>query len=80
MGAKRKPKFDPDEKLDFPMFFAVYALQKGWEVPDFHIRICRWLEKSGRIKVLQVFVVLVSLRLRLFMRHGSSIETRNIGS
>lgn len=41
--------------MSFPVFFAVWALQQGWVVPNFHIRMCRFLEEKGDIAVLLVF-------------------------
>jgi len=42
----------------FKHFFAVYALEKGWDVPQFHFEICDFLEETreaNKDAVLQVF-------------------------
>lgn len=41
--------------MSFPAFYLMWAEQMGWEVPDFHLRICLFLEKRGRRAVLRVF-------------------------
>ena len=42
-------------EISFPVFFAMWAIHKGWEVPELHIRICQWLETRGPLAVLKVF-------------------------
>lgn len=41
--------------MRFSAFFIEWAEVKGWQVPDFHILICEWLEDRGQTAVLQVF-------------------------
>ncbi|MEK6760100.1 MAG: phage terminase large subunit [Deltaproteobacteria bacterium] len=41
--------------ISFPAFFLMWAEMNGWDVPDFHIEICYWLENRGRRAVLRVF-------------------------
>lgn len=42
-------------RCDFATFYTILAIRKGWKVPEFHIRICDWMERKGRIAVLRVF-------------------------
>lgn len=44
-----------DGKVSFVVFFLIWARRQGWSVPDFHIRICDWLERCGDVGVLMVF-------------------------
>lgn len=41
--------------ISFGDFFLIWAQMQGWNVPDFHLRICDWLERLGRKSVLKVF-------------------------
>ncbi len=41
--------------VSFKAFFIIWAQLKGWDVPDFHVGICNWLEHRGRTSVLKVF-------------------------
>lgn len=42
-------------KVSFPAFFALWAEQQRWEVPDIHWRAVHWLETRGRLAVLRCF-------------------------
>jgi len=44
-----------DGKVSFVVFFLIWARRQNWRVPDFHIRMCDWLEHCGDIGVLMVF-------------------------
>lgn len=44
-----------DKKISFPAFFYIWADFKEWEVPIMHVDMCKWLERRGRIGVLEVF-------------------------
>ena len=33
----------------------MWAEMQGWDVPDFHLEVCNWLEHRGRRSVLRVF-------------------------
>jgi hypothetical protein len=44
-----------DKQISFPAFFFIWADFKGWNVPSFHVDICKWLERKGRVSVLEVF-------------------------
>ena len=41
--------------ISFKAFFLVWAQMQGWNVPDFHLAICDWLENRGRKSALKVF-------------------------
>src|SRR3990172_12528694 len=41
--------------VSFKAFFLIWAERKQWQVPDFHLAICDWLERRGRTAVLKVF-------------------------
>ncbi len=41
--------------VSFRAFFLIWAKLKGWDVPDFHLAICNWLEHRPRTAVLKVF-------------------------
>lgn len=43
------------EHISFTAFFLEWAEFQRWDVPDFHIKICDWLETRGRCGVLKVF-------------------------
>lgn len=43
------------QHISFPAFFIKWAEIQGWDVPDFHLIICAWLERRGRRAVLRVF-------------------------
>ena len=49
MAAARRPR------ISFVAFFLLWAEVQGWEVPELHFRICHWLERRGRLAVLEVF-------------------------
>ena len=42
-------------RVDFPTFFAIWAEERQWEVPDVHWRACHWLEHRGDLAVLRCF-------------------------
>lgn len=42
-------------KVSFVTFFLLWAGRQGWTVPDFHIRMCHWLETVGPVGVMMVF-------------------------
>ena len=42
-------------KSSFLAFFLAWAMLKGWDVPDIHIRACDWLENRGRLAVFRCF-------------------------
>lgn len=44
-----------DGKVSFVVFFLIWARRQNWTVPDFHIRVCHWLETCGDVGVLMVF-------------------------
>ena len=37
------------------VFFLIWARRQNWTVPEFHIRMCHWLETVGPVGVLMVF-------------------------
>lgn len=39
----------------FPAFFQQWADEVGWDVPDFHLEVCDWLEHRGRLALLKIF-------------------------
>ena len=41
--------------VSFASFFLIWARLKGWDVPDFHLTMCDWLEHRGRAGVMKVF-------------------------
>ena len=41
--------------VSFKAFFLIWAKRKGWDVPDFHLAMCDWLEFRGRAGVMKVF-------------------------
>lgn len=43
------------EYISFPGFFMEWANFMGWEVPVFHLLVCRWLEEKGPRSVLRIF-------------------------
>lgn len=45
----------PAGKASFAAFFAIWAEQRGWKVPDIHWRACHWLEHCGELAVLRCF-------------------------
>lgn len=42
----------PAKGINFVAFFLKWAEHKRWQVPDFHILICDWLERFERLGVL----------------------------
>lgn len=44
----------PDGKVSFLAYFLLWAERMHWEVPDFHVRVCHWLEIRGNLAVLQM--------------------------
>lgn len=42
-------------KISLGGFFQVWGDYKKWDVPPMHFTICDWLEKKGRVAVLEVF-------------------------
>lgn len=42
-------------KASFLAFFLKWAELQGWTVPEFHARVCHWLEHRGEHAVLEVF-------------------------
>jgi hypothetical protein len=44
----------PDGKVSFLAFFLIWATRMHWKVPDFHVRVCHWLEYRGLLAVLQM--------------------------
>ena len=45
----------PAGKVSFLAFHLVYAVARRWVVPDFHVRVCHWLEHCGDHAVLMCF-------------------------
>lgn len=45
----------PSKTVDFPTFFAMWADERGWAVPDIHWRAVHWLEHRGKLAVLRCF-------------------------
>ncbi len=43
------------DKVDFPTFFALWADERGWAVPDIHWMAVHWLENRGTLAVLRCF-------------------------
>lgn len=41
--------------VSFKAFFLIWAEHKRWDVPDFHLAICDFLEHRGRAAVMKVF-------------------------
>jgi len=48
MAARRAP-------VDFATFFALWAEEQGWDVPDVHWRAVHWLQHRGALAVLLCF-------------------------
>lgn len=42
-------------KLDFPTFYQTWGQMVDWEVPDFHLEVCDWLQHRKRLAVLKCF-------------------------
>jgi hypothetical protein len=42
-------------KVDFATFFALWAEEQRWDVPDIHWRAVHWLEHRGRLAVMRCF-------------------------
>jgi len=42
-------------KVDLPTFFAIWAEERRWDVPDVHWRAVHWLEHRGTLAVLRCF-------------------------
>ena len=42
-------------KVDFPTFFAIWADERGWVVPDVHWRAVHWLQHRAKLGVLRCF-------------------------
>jgi len=42
-------------KVSFPTFFALWAEEQRWDVPDIHWRAVHWLENRERLAVLRCF-------------------------
>lgn len=40
--------------VSFAEFFMMWAMRQGWNVPDFHVAACDWLENKGPIAVLRM--------------------------
>lgn len=45
----------PRNKVNFATFFAIWADERGWRVPDVHWQAVHWLEHRGRLAVLRCF-------------------------
>lgn len=43
------------KKVNFATFFAMWAEERRWEVPDIHWQAADWLEKRGTLAVLRCF-------------------------
>lgn len=43
------------DKVNFATFFALWAEQRGWLVPDIHWHAVHWLEHRGRLACLRCF-------------------------
>jgi predicted subunit of tRNA(5-methylaminomethyl-2-thiouridylate) methyltransferase len=43
------------KKVNFATFFAMWAEERRWDVPDIHWQACDWLEKRGNLAVLRCF-------------------------
>ncbi|MBI2798978.1 MAG: phage terminase large subunit [Gammaproteobacteria bacterium] len=46
---------ESNRRISFVAFFLIWADVQGWVVPDIHLRICHWLQRRGRLAVLEVF-------------------------
>lgn len=44
-----------ERDASFAAFFGVWAVERGWAVPDIHWLACEWLEHRGRHAVLRCF-------------------------
>lgn len=45
----------PAQKVDFGTFFAIWAEDRQWDVPDVHWRAVHWLEHRRQLAVLRCF-------------------------
>lgn len=44
-----------ESKVSFLVFFLIWSRQRGWVVPDVHVRACQWLGERGDLAVLRCF-------------------------
>lgn len=42
------------DKVSFPVFFIIWAQLQGWNPPDFHLRVCEFLQSPARLKLLML--------------------------
>ncbi|HBA72195.1 MAG TPA: transcriptional regulator [Geobacter sp.] len=49
------PKGKGRQPVSFPAFFLKWGERVGWQVPDFHLQVCDFLEWQRERKVLKVF-------------------------
>lgn len=43
-----------NEPVSLPVFYLMYAKTMGWVVPEFHIRVCEWLDSYGSFGLLML--------------------------
>lgn len=41
-------------KANFVEFYLLWGLVNGWQIPDFHITVCEWLEDFGHLGLLML--------------------------
>ena len=39
---------------NFVEFYMLWGLVNGWQIPDFHITVCEWLEDFGNLGLLML--------------------------
>ena len=39
---------------NFVEFYLMWGLVNGWQIPDFHITVCEWLEDFGNLGLLML--------------------------
>jgi len=44
----------PSTKPSFLAFYLAWAKRQNWDVPDFHVLVCHWLETRGDLAVLMM--------------------------
>ncbi|MGL4650819.1 MAG: phage terminase large subunit, partial [Caldilineaceae bacterium] len=49
------PRSASQDKADLATFFAIWAEERGWDVPDVHWLAVHWLEHRAELAVLRCF-------------------------
>ena len=49
---------------NFVEFYMLWGLVNGWQIPDFHITVCEWLEDFSNLGLLMLPNIFINFQIR----------------